>query len=387
MTLVRRLFFFSTRVPSILVLTCLAAFVSTAAAEHAGLNQNGGAVVDPAIEPYVSQNGLSGKLSIAGSDTMRSLLIKLAAQFTALHPSIQIAVEGTGSSSAIREFLLGLSYQRRGDKASGRGTPGSNAVELLASSRQLTEDELKGFEANHGYRPLEVPIAMDAVAIYVHKDNPIPQLTMQEVDAIFSKDHRRGHAPVTTWGQVGIHGPLAKESLHLFGRDKRSGTRDFFRHVALKDSELNESLVEQPGSASEIIAIARDPLAIGYAGAGFQIAAVRAVPIAGEQSQQAILPSLESVTSGEYPLARSLYLYVKKSPEGELDGLPKEFLSFINSRQGQETVTRANFYPLTGSQVARNRQELGFAKSALAEAATGKNILRLAEQAGRESRP
>lgn len=387
MTPVRRLRFSATLVPSILVLTCLAAFVSTAAAEHAGLNQNGGAVVDPAIEPYVSQNGLSGKLSIAGSDTMRPLMSKLAAQFISLHPSTQIAVEGTGSSAAIREFQLGISYQRRGDKVRGRGTAGSNRVELMASSRQLTEDELKGFEANHGYRPLEVPIAMDAVAIYVHKDNPIQQLTIQEVDAIFSKDHRRGHEPITIWGQIGVQGPLAKEPLHLFGRDKRSGTRDFFKHVALKDSELNESLVEQPGSASEIIAIAQDPLAIGYAGEGFLISSVRMVPIAGEDGQPAVLPSRETVTSGAYPLGRKLYLYVKKNPESELDGVLKEFLSFINSRQGQETVARANFYPLTGSQVARNRQELGFAKSALAEAATGENNLRLAEQAGREPRP
>ena len=335
-------------------------------AEHAGLSGGSGPAVDPAIEPYVNHNGLQGKLSIAGSDTMRPLIAKLAAQFSSLHPAAQIAVEGTGSSAAIREFLLGLSYQRRGDKVQGRGTAGSTTVELLASSRQLTEDESKGFESNYGYRPLEVPIAMDAVAIYVNKDNPLQRLTLAEVDAIFGKNHKRGLASVTNWSQIGLgDSALAKQPVHLYGRDKRSGTREFFKHVALKDGELVDDVVEQPGSASEIIAIAQDPLGVGYAGAGFDISAVRQVPIAAQPEGPALLPSVETVTSGAYPLGRSLYLYVKKGPKDKLDPVVEEFLAFVNSRQGQETVARANFYPLTSTQVAKNRQELGLAKGAM----------------------
>lgn len=337
-----------------------------AAAEHAGLSGGGGPSVDPAIEPYVNHNGLQGKLSIAGSDTMRPLITKLAAQFSSLHPGAQVAVEGTGSSAAIREFLLGLSYQRRGDKVQSKGTAGSNTVELLASSRQLTEAESKGFESNYGYRPLEVPIAMDAVAVYVNKDNPLQRLTLAEVDAIFGKDHKRGLGPITNWSQIGLSdSALAKQPVHLYGRDKRSGTREFFKHIALKDGELVDDVVEQPGSASEIIAIAQDPLGVGYAGAGFDISAVRQVPIAAQSESPALLPSVETVTSGTYPLSRSLYLYVKKSPKDKLDPVVEEFLAFVNSRQGQETVARANFYPLTSTQIAKNRQELGLAKGAM----------------------
>lgn len=344
----------------------LCLFAGYAGAEHAGLSGTGGPAVDPAIEPYVNHNGLKGKLSIAGSDTMRPLISKLAAQFSSLHPAAQIAVEGTGSSAAIREFLLGLSYQRRGDKVQSRGTAGSSTVELLASSRQLTEDESKGFESNYGYRPLEVPIAMDAVAIYVNKNNPLQRLTLAEVDAIFGKDHKRGLASVTNWSQIGLgDSTLAKQPVHLYGRDKRSGTREFFKHVALKDGELLDDVIEQPGSASEIIAIAQDPLGVGYAGAGFDISAVRQVPIAAQPEGPALLPSVETVTSGAYPLGRSLYLYVKKGPKDKLDPIVEEFLAFVNSRQGQETVARANFYPLTSTQVAKNRQELGLAKGAM----------------------
>jgi phosphate transport system substrate-binding protein len=351
-----------------------------AGAEHAGLN-NAGPTVDSAIEAYRSHNGLQGKMSIAGSDTMRPLVSKLAAQFLSLHPGAQIAVEGTGSSAAIREFLLGLSYQRRGDKVQSRGTAGSNAVELLASSRPLTETEQRGFEFNHGYRALEVPIAMDAVAIYVHKDNPVQHLTLAQVDAIFGKEHKRRQGIITNWGQAGVLEPsLAQQPIHLYGRDKRSGTREFFKHVALKDGELQDAVIEQPGSASEIIAIAQDPLAIGYAGAGFAIPEVKQVPVAEGSDKTAFLPSVDTVTSGLYPLGRSLYLYVKKGPKEKLDSLVAEFLSYVNSRQGQETVARASLYPLTGAQVARNLQDLGLQKAALTETAGARVDVRVAEQ-------
>ncbi len=324
----------------------LSLFGGYAGAEHAGLSSVGGPTVDPAIEPYTNHNGLQGKLSIAGSDTMRPLISKLSAQFLSLHPGAQIAVEGTGSSAAIREFLLGLSYQRRGDKVQSRGTGGSNTVELLASSRQLTEDEQKGFESNYGYQALEVPIAMDAVAIYVHKDNPIQHLTLAQIDGIFGKDHKRGQTTINNWSQVGLSDP---------------------------------PVMEQPGSASEIIAIAQDPLAVGYAGAGFSISDVRQVPVAMQSDQTAYLPSVDTVTSGTYPLGRSLYLYVKKNPKDKLDPFVAEFLSFVNSRQGQETVARASFYPLTRAQVAKNLQDLGLLKGAMV-GTPAKNELQVAEQ-------
>ena len=348
-------------------------------AEYAGLSIEGGQRVDPAVESYSTPHRIQGKLSIAGSDTMRPVISKLAAQFLSQHPGAEIAVEGTGSGDAIREFQLGISYQRRGDKVRGRGTGGSNRVQLLASSRQLSEAEQKGFEYNHGYRPLEVPIARDAVAIYVHKDNPLAKLSMAQIDAIFDKDLKRGLPAITTWSQVGLsESTLASQPIHLYGHDKRSGTREFFKHVALKDGELRETVKEQPGSASEIIAIAHDPLAIGYAGTGFNIPEVKQVPIEIQPDQTPVWPSFDTVTSGMYPLGRSLYLYVNKNPKEKLDPLVAEFLAFVNSRQGQETVARASLYPLTGTQVAQNLQDLGL-KAGVAAAPAQNQELMIAE--------
>ncbi|KAF4516275.1 hypothetical protein B566_EDAN000516 [Ephemera danica] len=315
---------------------------------------------DVLVEQYQPAPGIGGRVTIAGSDTMQPLMAKLAASFMAFQPKAKFGVEGLGSSESIREFMLGLSLQRRGDKAIGRGTEGTSSASLLASSRPLTDQEVKGFASHHGYEPIGIPVAMDAVAIYVHNDNPIGQLNLEQVDGMFSSTLKRAKGEhLTTWGQAGLNDQWAQQPIHLYGRNKKSGTREFFKHVALVDGELHDDVQEQPGSASEILAIAQDPLAVGYAGVGFHSSMVRIVPLASGAASPAILPNAETVSNGQYPLARPLYLYVNKNPDGKLDPIVSEFLKFVNSRQGQETVTRANFYPLTAAQISKNLELLG----------------------------
>lgn len=345
------------RVSAILASAALCLWASPAAAELPGFapqNQ-----ISPEIATYTPAESLSGRVSIAGSDTMAPLMTKLVAHFTGLHPDTKFAVENVGSNQAIREFSLGISYQRRGDKVRGRGTDGSTHADLLASSRPLTEKERKGFASHHGYEPVEVPIAMDAVAIYVNKENPITGLTLEQVDAIFSSTDKRGMRSISTWDQVGLQDSWNQQPVRLYGRNKASGTRNFFEHVALADGQLRPDVLEQPGSASEILAIAQDRLAIGYAGSEYQTSIVRIVPLAEQSDGRFILPTSESMADGSYPLGRPLYLYVNKSPKGKLDPVVAEFLRFVNCRQGQEIVRRTNYYPLTSVQVAKNRQNLG----------------------------
>jgi phosphate transport system substrate-binding protein len=330
----------------------------TALAEQVNLLAQSGS--DSITEQYQPVQGISGRVTIVGSDTMQPLMAKLAATFRALQPNTKFGVEGHGSSEAIREFMLGLSLQFRGDKSGGGGTQGASSSDLLASSRPLTDQERKGFASRHGYEPIGIPIAMDAVAIYVHNDNPIERLTLEQIDGLFSSTLKRSKGErLTTWGQVGLKDRWSQQPIHLYGRNKKSGTREFFKQVALIDGELHDDVQEQPGSASEILAIAQDPLAVGYAGVGFQSSMVRIVPLAHEAEGAAILPSAENVASGLYPLARPLYLYVNKNPKEKLDPVVSEFLKFLNSRQGQETVARANFYPLTAAQISKNLELLG----------------------------
>jgi len=316
--------------------------------------QPGRFTVDTEIAPYTLVEGLSGNLTVAGSDTMRQLMAKLALEFTKFYPDVRIAVEGGGSAEAIREFVLGYSQQRRGEKARS-GHDGAGKPNVLAFSRELAPEELRAFSSANGYEPLMIPIAMDGVALYVHRDNPIQGLTLQQLIAIFGAGRKQGSSEaITTWGQLGLANGWEREPIHLYGRDKNSGTRDFFKRAVLLDEELKDDVKELPGTASEILAIARDPLGIGYAGVGIQSSYVHAVPLAEQEGKPFVRPGSNSVKNGSYPLHRALYLYINKSPKATLDSTIAEFLKFANSREGQETVIKAGFYSLSATQVTQN---------------------------------
>ncbi|MEW6248581.1 MAG: PstS family phosphate ABC transporter substrate-binding protein [Nitrospirota bacterium] len=312
-------------------------------------------VVAAAIEPYVPSAELSGRLTIAGSDTMQPLLSRLAAEFMRRHPDVKIGVEGGGSKAALTEFVVGYSLQGRGDKARDGGHQGASKASLLATSRALTPEEIRRFTSKYGYEPLAIPIAMDAVAIFVNKENPIQGLTLAQVDAIFSSARRRGYpSEIAAWGDLGLKGGWERQPIRLYGRNERSATREFFMHAALGDAEIKSEIRVQPGTASLILALAKDPLGIGYAGMGYPSSMVRIVPLAEEDGKPFVEPTVESIADGRYPLSRFLYLYVNKAPDAKFDPVTQEFLKFINSRDGQDVVLRARFFPLTSSQVEKN---------------------------------
>ncbi|MCC2643828.1 MAG: pstS4 [Nitrospira sp.] len=312
-------------------------------------------VVDSTIAPYTSTaQELSGRLAIVGSDTMKPLLVKLASAFSRLEPDTSIAVEGGGSKQAIRQFLVGYTSQRRGEKAR-TGHDGSALPSILASSRELTVDELKNFRSRYGHDPIVMPIALDAVTIFVHRDNPIRGLTLDQVDAIFSVTRKRGlPEDIRSWGQLGLQEKWNDQPIHLHGRNEDSGTHDFFVQTALLGGKLKEEIKEAPGSASEILAIANDPTAIGYAGIGFKSSYVRPVPIATKAEIPYVEPTGQAVVNNSYPLSRALYLYINADPKEKLDPLVAEFLRFANSQEGQDIVVKAQYYPLTPILVAQN---------------------------------
>jgi phosphate transport system substrate-binding protein len=330
----------------------LMGLVGVAAAEQAGL-----AKVDAGIASYAAPPNLSGNMVIAGSDTMQPLMLKLASAFQQIHKDTKIGVLGGGTERALMQFISDQSQIRRGD-GYFNGPQTSGHVSMLAASRQLTDEEIKSFRARHGYEPIEIPIAMDAVALYVNRDNPIQGLTLEQVDAIFGTEHKRGlQEDIATWGQLGLEG-WGQQPIHLYGRDKQSGTRTFFKHAALLEGDLKGTVREEPGSATEILAISRDALALGYAGIEFQTSMVRAVPLAEKAGMPFVAPGAESAASGAYPLSRPLYLYLKKGLQEEFSPVILEFLKFVNSREGQRAVVKAGAYPLSAAQVTKNLQGL-----------------------------
>jgi phosphate transport system substrate-binding protein len=339
----------------ILVMVLLVLFsVGQAVAEHSGPIAH--QVVDSSLVRYTPSTQVSGGLKVQGSNTMYPLMTRLAAEFRGRQPQVSIDVKGEGSAKSVSEFLQPPGVGRIVLKEER-----SNHVLLVASSREISNSEIKEFVSQHGYEPLSIPVAVDAVALYAHKDHPLTGLTLDQVDAMFSTTHNRGYkSNIKQWGQLGLADGWEKAPIQLYGRDRKSGTQGFFREHVLAGGEFASALQEQPGAASVILALSRDSLGIGYSGLGLQTSNVRVIPLAETEGMPYVNPSAATVANQTYPLHRILYLYLDKSPKVALPSAVQEFLTFITSREGQEAVVKAGFSPLPIDQVRENLVALGF---------------------------
>ena len=282
--------------------------------------------VDPALPGYQKTSGVSGNLNSIGSDTLNNLMTFWAEKFRETYPNVNVQIEGKGSSTAPPALIEATS-------------------QLGPMSRKMKAKELDAFEAKFGYKPTPVRVAVDALAVFVHKDNPIKGLNLAQVDAAFSKTQKFGLKNATTWGDLGLTGDWAKRPISLFGRNSASGTYGFFKKVAMKKGDYKNEVKEQPGSASVVLGVSVDKYGMGYSGIGYRTAGVRALPLA-ESGNNFVEPSAENALAGDYPLARFLYVYVNKAPNKPLDTLTVEFLKFVLSKEGQEIVVKGGYFPM-----------------------------------------
>jgi phosphate transport system substrate-binding protein len=298
--------------------------------------------VDPAIKPYQKAAGeVSGSLKCVGSDTMNNLVALWAEGFKKFYPSVREGIEGKGSASA--------------PPALAEGTCSFGPM-----SRDWKPSEIDAFKAKHGYPPTVVPVAIDMLAVFVHRDNPLKSLTLQQVDAIFSKNRTGGAtADVRTWGDLGLEGEWKDKPISLYGRNASSGTYGYFKEFALFKGDFKPTVKEQPGSSAVVQAIASDKYAIGYSGIGYRTADVRALPIAPHTDSAAVEPSAANAYSGDYPLARFLYLSVNRKPSTPLDPLRREFLRYVLSASGQGDVKKDGYLPLPAAVVEQAANDAG----------------------------
>lgn len=306
------------------------------------------AAVDPAIKPYVKAAGVSGNLSSVGSDTLANLMTLWAEAYKKEYPSVNVQIQAAGSSTAPPALTEGT-------------------ANLGPMSRKMKDGELSAFEQKHGYKPTAIPVAVDAVAVFVHKDNPIKGLTMQQVDAIFSVTRLCGaKTDAKTWADVGVTGDLAGKPIQLFGRNSVSGTYGYFKEEALCKGDFKANVNEQPGSASVVSSISSSLNGIGYSGIGYKTSSVRSIPLAKKEGAELVEDNETNALNGTYPLARFLYVYVNKAPNKPLAPLEAEFVKLVLSRQGQEVVMKDGYIPLPSKVVTKALADLGLQEGAAA---------------------
>jgi len=282
--------------------------------------------VDPSLPNYEPTSGVSGNLTSIGSDTLNNLMTLWAEGFRGFYPNVAVEVQGAGSGTAPPALVQGT-------------------AQFGPMSRAMRGTEIEEFEARYGYEPTPIRGAIDALAVFVHKDNPIECLSLQQVDAIFSSTRNGGaDAAVSTWGDVGMEGDWANQPISLYGRNSASGTYGYFKQVALFDGDFRAEVREQPGSSTVVQGVGSDLYAIGYSGIGYMTADVRAVPLSTDGD--CYEATGENAAAGFYPLARFLYIYVNKNPNEALDPLRGEFIKYVYTQEGQADVMRAGFFPI-----------------------------------------
>ena len=283
--------------------------------------------IDEGIMPYQKASGVSGNLSSVGSDTLANLMTLWAEGFKREYPNVNIQIQAAGSSTAPPALTEGTSN-------------------VGPMSRKMKSKELQAFEKKFGYKPTAIPVAIDALAVFVNKDNPIKGLSIADVDGIFSSTQKcDGAKDATKWGDVGVGGKLAAQDLQLYGRNSVSGPYGYFKKKALCKGDFKASVNEQPGSASVVQSVSTSINAIGYSGIGYKTTGVRALPLS-KKGDKYVEATPENSVNGTYPLARFLYVYVNKAPNKPLAPLEREFFKMVLSRQGQEIVVRDGYIPL-----------------------------------------
>ena len=298
------------------------------------------AAVDPALPNYEKTSGVSGNLSSVGSDSLANLMTLWAEEYKKAYPNVNIQIQAAGSSTAPPALTEGT-------------------ANLGPMSRAMKDNELQAFEEKFGYKPTAVPVAIDALAVFVHKDNPIKSLDIAQVDAIFSSTRLcGGEKDIKTWGDLGLTGEWAVKPIQMFGRNSVSGTYGYFKEEGLCKGDFKANVNEQPGSASVVQSISSTINAIGYSGIGYRTASVRAVPLVNKKGEVEEANETNAL-SGKYPLARFFYVYVNKAPNKPLSPLEAEFVKLVLSQQGQQVVVKDGYIPLPAKVVEKTKKELG----------------------------
>lgn len=299
-----------------------------------------GAKLDADLPNYERSSGVSGNLSSVGSDTLANLMTLWAEEYKRFYPNVNIQIQAAGSSTAPPALTEGTSN-------------------LGPMSRKMKGNEIQAFEKRHGYKPVAIPVAIDALAVYVHKDNPIKGMSIADVDAVFSSTRKcKGKEDITSWGQMGLSGSWENRGIQIYGRNSVSGTYGYFKKKGLCKGDFKSNVNEQPGSASVVQSVSSSINGIGYSGIGYKTSSVKAVALSKKPGKPFVDATPENAVTGKYPLSRFLYVYVNKHPNKPLQPLEREFFKMVLSKIGQEVVVKDGYIPLPAKVVERELAKL-----------------------------
>jgi phosphate transport system substrate-binding protein len=298
------------------------------------------ATVDENLPVYEKTSGVSGNLSSVGSDTLANLMTLWAESFKRTYPNVNVQIQAAGSSTAPPALA-------------------ENTSNFGPMSRLMKDKEVESFEKKFGYKPTPIAVAIDALAVFVHKDNPVEGLTIPQIDAVFSSTRTCGYPnDISRWGDIGLGDSWTSRDIQLYGRNSVSGTYGYFKDKGLCKGDFKNSVNEQPGSASVVQSISSSVNGIGYSGIGYTTSSVRAIPIARAEGKEFVDANADNAINGTYPLARFLYVYVNKEPGKPLPPLTHEFIKLVLSREGQEVVVKDGYIPLPATVAERELQKI-----------------------------
>ncbi|WP_434928782.1 PstS family phosphate ABC transporter substrate-binding protein [Shewanella sp. HL-SH8] len=297
------------------------------------------AAIDETLPMYEKTSGVSGNLSSVGSDTLANMMTLWAEEFKHIYPNVNIQIQAAGSSTAPPALTEGTS-------------------QFGPMSRKMKPNEVESFEKHFGYQPTAIRVAIDALAVFVHKDNPIKGLSIEQIDSIFSSTNKCGGKQVERWGDLGLDGNWTAKDVQLYGRNSVSGTYGYFKEKALCKGDFRPNVNEQPGSASVVQSVSQGLNAIGYSGIGYKTAGVKAVAVS-KKGDKFIDASAANAANGTYPLSRYLYVYINKHPNKDLSPMDREFIRFILSKQGQQVVEKDGYVPLPRTVIAKDLEKAG----------------------------
>ncbi len=291
----------------------------------------------------IDDNNISGVLSAVGSDTLSPLMSLWAQAFQRQYPEIFVQMQSVGSSSVPAALT-------------------QSVAQIGSMTRPMNHEELQNFKRRFGYAPLQIPFAIDALSIFVHKDNPLESIDLRTLDRLFSQTLRcGGNGPIHSWHQ--LLGDTASEywqgrPIRLFGRTAVSGTYGFFKENVLCRGDFNPRVNELLGASSVLHEVTQSKNGIGYGRLDKNNVGVKYLPI--QVASGDVIPLTEThLRSRRYPLTREVYLYVNRVPNVPFSPMLHAFLTFVLSEKGQALVKQEGYVPLSAEKLQRLRQQLG----------------------------